>query len=324
MDPVKTGALIAELRKEKQLTQLELAGLLSVSDKAVSRWETGRGMPDLGSLEALSSALDISVAELIRGEKLAETVPSVEVREISSEGLSMAKGLIRRRKITTAVLSVIISILLLAETLVFLNSPIYISWSEGLITPEISSDGRITAMLPEDAAGFETDTEEIEGAGGLTQTYVSCYRTLWSMLSKRSSPAIAVLGDTDTTGCVRYCPGPDIDTVIYQNPGLDLPYGTIHIPEYPFQSHTTGKLTAAVVIVSLVLILRKEGLVRPLWPLCPVIASVPAALIWYRIIGGRFYNKPFYHAGYLLLSTLLSVVLSLTVEYFEKRGMNRT
>lgn len=324
MDPVKTGALIAELRKEKQLTQLELAGLLSVSDKAVSRWETGRGMPDLGSLESLASCLDISVAELIRGEKLAETVSSSEVREISSEGLSMAKGLIRRRKMINTVLCVVLSILLLADALFFLNSPIYIPWSEGLITPEVSSDGRISAVLPEGAAGFEIDTEEIPGAGGLTQTYISCYRTVWNMLSRSSSPAVAILGDTYTTGCVSYSPGPDIDEVIYIKPGLDLPYGTIHLPVYPFQSYTAGRLIAAVVIVSLVLILRKEGLIRPLWPLCPVIARVPAALIWYRIIGGRFYNRPFYHAGYLLLYTLLSVVLSLTVEYFEKRRMNRT
>ena len=59
MNTEKTGEFIAELRKEKQLTQSQLATAIHVSDKAISRWETGRGLPDIDNLEALSDYLDV-------------------------------------------------------------------------------------------------------------------------------------------------------------------------------------------------------------------------------------------------------------------------
>lgn len=69
MNQKDVGKLIAMLRKEKQMTQLELANKLGVTDRAVSKWENGRGMPDLSLLEPLCSELDISVNELLSGEK---------------------------------------------------------------------------------------------------------------------------------------------------------------------------------------------------------------------------------------------------------------
>lgn len=70
MDTKATGALIAQRRKELALSQTELAERIHVTDKAVSRWETGRGMPGLDSLEPLSEALGLSVSELLSGKKL--------------------------------------------------------------------------------------------------------------------------------------------------------------------------------------------------------------------------------------------------------------
>ena len=55
-----TGATIKELRERKHLTQADLAELLTVSDKAVSKWETGKGYPDITLLETLAQALDVS------------------------------------------------------------------------------------------------------------------------------------------------------------------------------------------------------------------------------------------------------------------------
>ncbi|SDX39804.1 helix-turn-helix domain-containing protein [Eubacterium barkeri] len=63
-----TGKTIRQLREDKHLTQKELADQIAVSDKAVSKWETGRGLPDITLLEPLASALEISVAELLSGE----------------------------------------------------------------------------------------------------------------------------------------------------------------------------------------------------------------------------------------------------------------
>lgn len=63
-----TGETIRGLREKKGYTQKVLAEMLSVSDKAVSKWETGRGLPDITLLEPLGVALEVSVAELLSGE----------------------------------------------------------------------------------------------------------------------------------------------------------------------------------------------------------------------------------------------------------------
>lgn len=69
MDPKSTGRFISSLRKEKNMTQKQLAEKLCVSDKAVSRWETGRGYPDTESLMALSREFSVSVNELLYGKR---------------------------------------------------------------------------------------------------------------------------------------------------------------------------------------------------------------------------------------------------------------
>ena len=63
-----TGAAIKQLREAKGMTQAELAEKLGVSGKAVSKWETAKGLPDISLLEPLSKALGISVTELMSGE----------------------------------------------------------------------------------------------------------------------------------------------------------------------------------------------------------------------------------------------------------------
>jgi len=63
-----TGSTIKALRERKSYTQKQLADLLGVSDKAVSKWETGKGLPDITLLEPLAKTLGVSVAELLSGE----------------------------------------------------------------------------------------------------------------------------------------------------------------------------------------------------------------------------------------------------------------
>ncbi len=70
MNAILTGQFISRVRTEKGMTQKELAQKVGVTDKAVSKWETGRGMPDISSLDALCNALDVSVNELLSGEVL--------------------------------------------------------------------------------------------------------------------------------------------------------------------------------------------------------------------------------------------------------------
>ena len=67
MNQYVTGAIIKELREKRGLTQLELARRLCISDKTVSKWETGKGYPDITLLEPIASAFGVSVTELLSG-----------------------------------------------------------------------------------------------------------------------------------------------------------------------------------------------------------------------------------------------------------------
>ena len=68
MDNIQIGRLIAELRKKQGLTQQQLADKLNLSNKTISKWESGSGSPDISNLPVLAEALEISVDELLNGE----------------------------------------------------------------------------------------------------------------------------------------------------------------------------------------------------------------------------------------------------------------
>ena len=70
MDQKRIGAFIAQCRKEKSLTQMQLAELLGITNQAVSKWENGRGMPDVSLLQPLCDVLGISLNELFSGEHI--------------------------------------------------------------------------------------------------------------------------------------------------------------------------------------------------------------------------------------------------------------
>lgn len=80
MNVQKTGILISEVRKEKGLTQKQLAEQLHVSDRTVSKWKRGSGFPDISLLEPLADALGISVTSLLQGERIPATEADFTVR----------------------------------------------------------------------------------------------------------------------------------------------------------------------------------------------------------------------------------------------------
>ena len=92
MDAQKLGAFIASCRKEKNMTQANLAKKLQVTDKAVSRWERGIGFPDINTLESLADALDISVLELMKSEKsVKREFTNEEAAEVVTDALHLAR-----------------------------------------------------------------------------------------------------------------------------------------------------------------------------------------------------------------------------------------
>lgn len=85
MDQVKTGKLIASLRRSEGLTQQALGERLGVSNKTVSRWENGNYMPDIDMLQGLSQQLHISIHELLAGERLMDEAFRARADEIVTE-----------------------------------------------------------------------------------------------------------------------------------------------------------------------------------------------------------------------------------------------
>ena len=73
MDQIKIGRFIAETRKAQNFTQRQLADILSISDKTVSKWECGKGLPEVSLMLPLCSTLNITVNDLLSGEKVSES-----------------------------------------------------------------------------------------------------------------------------------------------------------------------------------------------------------------------------------------------------------
>lgn len=122
MDQSQIGTFIAALRAEQKLTQKELAEKLHISDKTVSKWETGRGLPDVSLMLPLCEALGISINELLTGERLDESSYRAKAEE------NMVT-LLQKRSIGKKLLRIACSLLL------FLTSFAVIVLAAGKILP---------------------------------------------------------------------------------------------------------------------------------------------------------------------------------------------
>ena len=99
MDSQKFGTFIAQCRKNKKMTQSDLAAKLNVTDKAISRWERGVGFPDINTIEPLAAALDVSVAELMKSERIDESEMSIAMNnEIVNNALNFAEKQIQQER----------------------------------------------------------------------------------------------------------------------------------------------------------------------------------------------------------------------------------
>ncbi len=123
MNNEKFGKLISEARKEKKLTQKDLAKILQVTDKAISKWERGKSYPDITLLETLSEALNISVVELLKGEK----TDRKENEELILNAINLYKEETKkkRRNIFIAIMIILLITLSLAFFIWQINRPKY-------------------------------------------------------------------------------------------------------------------------------------------------------------------------------------------------------
>lgn len=108
MDTEKFGKFIAACRMDNHMTQKELAQKLQVTDKAVSRWERGKGFPDISFLVPLSEALNISVPELMKSERddtKREVFSAGEIRNVLTSALQMEKQNKREARLLSSLIS---------------------------------------------------------------------------------------------------------------------------------------------------------------------------------------------------------------------------
>ena len=114
MNQEKIGRFIAELRKEKKMTQINLANKLGITDRAISKWENGRGLPDLSLLTPLCEILDVSINELLSGSRLDKKDYQEKLEENIINTIDYTnKKTKKTKKIFVIILSVIIMFIVL-------------------------------------------------------------------------------------------------------------------------------------------------------------------------------------------------------------------
>lgn len=172
MDHQKTGALIAQRRKEKGLTQKELGRRLHVSDRAVSKWERGLNLPDAALFEPLCRELDLTVTELLRGEREVPTPGQLEQTVADAVALAREKEH-RARQNKRTVLGLLVVTLCLGWLVLAPMCPVLL-WGAG---PRLSNFAARLAhpqipVLPVVELYYRDEREEVNYTA---QTYVELH-----------------------------------------------------------------------------------------------------------------------------------------------------
>lgn len=136
IDKSRFGAFVSSLRKEKGITQKELADKLYVSDKAVSKWETGRSIPDVALLMPLAEILGVTVTELLECHRIdnpqplpAEAVETIVKKAVTYQEFETEKGKLNKKWLVPYCICALLSIgqLICIRYIFAINSPIYAS-----------------------------------------------------------------------------------------------------------------------------------------------------------------------------------------------------
>lgn len=188
MDNIKTGALIRERRKEKGLTQRELAERLHVTDRAVSKWETGLCTPDIVLLEPLSEALDLSVLELISGERVRTEEPEAKAEAAARSAIAYSRAELMRKLRTLRLRHVALAAAALAVLALIVFAALWRSGLPFILDRSPAPEGGSVATVYSKAlsgGGFSAKDAvslivERENGSKLRITYGDCeYAGLW-------------------------------------------------------------------------------------------------------------------------------------------------
>ena len=217
MNQEKIGKFIAECRKEKNLTQVQLAEKLNMSYKSISKWETGRGMPDSSIMLELCNCLGINVNELLSGEHLKEE----QYQEKANENIiNIAKESDKNRKIKNRIIVVIAVIflcvlLMLFTNIVYNNIEINVEYDDRLIECKIENDNIIcsfngSSLVTLSSKKVNTDDETLIFINGkmLLQNKINSHFETWDSMAQLNSEnnlhfnsTIIINKNTDITDC---------------------------------------------------------------------------------------------------------------------------
>lgn len=259
MDMEKTGLFIAVLRKELNLTQKELADRIGVTDKAVSKWERGRGFPDVALLEPLARELHVSVTELISGERSTPETVRAQSDSAVIETLRYMKRMSRKT----------IGAVLIVAGVCLLCSPLFVA---GNSLPLFIWGTAVTAV----------------GVLSLTVKKRFCPPKLACELISLGALISAVIFELLQNGVALYfAPSPDerkLETYSYFD---ILPFGMGMLP--PF---VTALLTAALLLFTVIVLTagRKSAKAKNALFICIVVTTAISVLP--MVYGFEFVTVP--------------------------------
>ena len=118
MNQIKTGKFIAQIRKEKGMTQRQLADELLISDKTISKWETGKGMPEVSLMMPLCEILGINVNELLTGERIPDESYKEKAEETMMDLMRNKKGRGKLIALTVLIMLLVIAPMLIIAALI--------------------------------------------------------------------------------------------------------------------------------------------------------------------------------------------------------------
>lgn len=196
MDQVKIGKFIAQCRKEQNITQAELAEKLNITDKAISKWETGKGLPDSSIMLELCEKLNINVNELLSGERLSTENYQEKVDEnivyITKEAEKNKK--IKNRIIIIFSIFIFIFIIGIAAIGIYNNAEIDIAYDERIIKCEIvdsniicSCEGLSLVQFYHTEVNTNTETYMFITGKILLQNKVCSHFETWDTMAELNS-----------------------------------------------------------------------------------------------------------------------------------------
>lgn len=217
MNQVKVGKFIAECRKDKKLTQAQLAEKLNMSCKSISKWETGRGMPDSSIMLELCGYLGITVNELLSGEHLKEE----QYKEKANENIiNIVKESDKNKKIKNRLIILIVIVFILL-VLFFITKSIYnsvetnVEYDKRLIECKIEDDEIICffkgiSLVTFYSEKINTDNETLIFINGkmLLQNKIRSHFESWDSMARLNSGGntsfnsqITINKNTDIVDC---------------------------------------------------------------------------------------------------------------------------